>query len=1456
MRLPCHTGVNASTPTEKMLRGFTDDLRNNATSISNEGCIEIDKIPFSSYAVYIYFSRDTTNNQNTTDKAFSAYEVNNKLYAGTGTKTSEVSSVGGWGAVDLSKLVNGKNSLVVEGQTAETLRIYASAYCSVDGVTAGRSGTDARGCIAGLQIVNTEGYQRFDYSSDGVVTKKLSEMGPTSGDSAVVRVILASGSTLEIDGTYTLAGLDVVSEGAVTIKATAEALANIESVNVLEVIGGAALEFSNGTDLANRSKFIGLETVKKVGSEAYSTTTEGFANQQLIVAEGTASLDVNLTSTIATADKPMTVTGKGALLEIICTDSSRTRIPSGGTIRAEDGATFKLHAVNPFPDHQRPYIELDNATFKVDCYSGSHMKVNTITMENNASVEFSGTAEAWKDSGVGEGLVIDGTGKGAEASTLPPAQITVLSGTNNKIGYASGAYENAIEMSHNGTIGSGIIEVAASAKLTADVIFKNDLLKKGAGELEMPQARARNTEIQAGKLSLTGVTGDLTQAITGVGTLKLTATGDVTIVEEMSSTLSLEVASGNTITLGVSRPTIASLAEGAKLVITPTAEEIAYGRIVLPKGAGVALSTTNLTVTGDENYTIDPDDGSIVLSLTLPTWKNGSWKDNNEPKVGEDFVIDLGTGGTCTWAQPGGDYGNLVVKGSGTIQFTGSSHIGLTALTLPDDVDVNIEASGSTLRLKGMLSGTASLTWKSGTMKQENGSIIASDYNGSLTLDGGTWQWGNNSGNVNASATFEPIAASVTINTGATLALHPWGSGVQGRNVTNKVQFLAPLILNGGTLHTLDGSYGFASIWVKSNSKLQQNYDGKGMVIQSLFGAADLTFHHTPGDYDNHPAYLAVWNTYEKKDGVAEADSVAFTGKLLMRSNSNNYSAKLHSDATTGFNKALIDLGDRTVYVLTANASAGALIGSGAVESDTAGTERALTIGGYTGEGGAFSGSITNDVKVALAEGGKLNLTGTLGTVSEGTATYERVITLAENSLLSLGLANPTTLTRAIAGTGALNVTGETVTFATTTNPAKEDIVDITVKDGHTLVFADTRATESTPETPEGQVLAEGSSVTVEAGGVLELKDGLAYITIGGAGKVLVTGDYLFGAGGQNNTLEAPVEIKEGATLGIRAWAPSTTGNINAIPSLTVNGTLEQNSGDLVPSLTIASTSKLSGKGTISLATTFEDGAMLDTVLADGTSAIGENALEITGAITYGDKLKVNLADEPADTPVKVLAKTGAVAPTSAEVYVNGVLNKAYGVVTAEANDGLYVAKIIDKGVLPVAPTEDTSAEIKVGNDTVKIEKAAYDKLLDAIPGGTTVTSIRVVAAFEDDKVPTAQEVQDAINALEHIEGIVSVKDGVATISYVFGITSIEVVDRAAESPSVKITVEAKNADTNLKILTTPQLVIAGDKDETPIEGATVAENTTSKVWTFTVPISSLYDADGNPKIFDVLLKK
>lgn len=137
------SGQAISTLASRLLFGFLDDSNG-----SNHSGVKLANVPFSTYDVYVYFSVDTGSGGLV--NRFPSYEVNGTFYRGDGTKTVSVASNQAWGTAALDTLTDGINTLIVRNQSARDLIIRSAIYTAGQSHVAG-----TRGCIAGVQIVNT-----------------------------------------------------------------------------------------------------------------------------------------------------------------------------------------------------------------------------------------------------------------------------------------------------------------------------------------------------------------------------------------------------------------------------------------------------------------------------------------------------------------------------------------------------------------------------------------------------------------------------------------------------------------------------------------------------------------------------------------------------------------------------------------------------------------------------------------------------------------------------------------------------------------------------------------------------------------------------------------------------------------------------------------------------------------------------------------------------------------------------------------------------------------------------------------------------------------------------------------------------------------------------------------------------------------------------------------------------
>lgn len=234
-------GGTPSTGDGQMLKGYLDD--------GNGITINVSGVDFLTYGVYIYCNTDTANGN------FSAKTVNGVSYTWNGTST--VPGSGAWGATGtFGQAVQGTNTLYVDGQTSPSLSITAPSNTS---------GSGTRGCIAGIQIVNTYDGVKISATLDGTASSEwtASQLGSAAWTDAA-------------DGAGTYASINVTNgPGALTIadgetRRTDAILLTGGNLSIsggsLNLSGPGILRAAEGTTLTVSSNVSGNATLDGAGS--------------------------------------------------------------------------------------------------------------------------------------------------------------------------------------------------------------------------------------------------------------------------------------------------------------------------------------------------------------------------------------------------------------------------------------------------------------------------------------------------------------------------------------------------------------------------------------------------------------------------------------------------------------------------------------------------------------------------------------------------------------------------------------------------------------------------------------------------------------------------------------------------------------------------------------------------------------------------------------------------------------------------------------------------------------------------------------------------------------------------------------------------------------------------------------------------------------------------------------
>ncbi len=401
----------------ELLKGYLDD---GGSGVS----INVSGLDYLTYDLYIYGATDTD------DTNFSAKTVNGVSYTGNGTDAA-VTGTDSWGDSDeRGTLAVGTNTLWVEGLTAANLSISSTR-------------TGGRGCIAGIQIVDTYTGTKHTGALTGDATwtatlpnwvnsteaagtyasLSVSEGGTATltldADTSTDAIVLTSGNltiggehalnltgpgtlradsdaTLSIGSTVTLGGdLNVTGDGSVSLLGSAYTLGSLNVSGNLQLqdntaltVNGEVSGFGNimGENVtlhvnqtAGQHLAFGKFTVETV---AGSTQYEGLA---LSAAETAQSIDVKAaTGTelgITSAGGTVTLSGTDGATDV--TISSLTLTGGTTTLQAGEGTTISgTIAANSSYD--------DGEGSPVRTYQATAYRNGSLTVGANTSLTYTG----------------------------------------------------------------------------------------------------------------------------------------------------------------------------------------------------------------------------------------------------------------------------------------------------------------------------------------------------------------------------------------------------------------------------------------------------------------------------------------------------------------------------------------------------------------------------------------------------------------------------------------------------------------------------------------------------------------------------------------------------------------------------------------------------------------------------------------------------------------------------------------------------------------------------------------------------------------------------------------------------------------------------------------------------------------------------------------------------------
>lgn len=241
-------GGTPSTGDSQMLKGYLDD--------GNGVTINVSGLDFLTYGVYIYCNTDTANGN------FSAKTVNGVSYTWNGTST--VAGTAAWGATGTyGTVVEGTNALYVDGQTSSNLVVSSPSNTT---------GSGTRGCIAGIQIVNTYDGVSISATLDGAASSEwtASQLGDAAWtDAAAGAGTYASINVTNGPGALTIADGETRRTDAILLSGGNLAI----SGGALDLSGPGILRAAEGTTLTVSSTLSGAATLDGAGTVIMNGTS-------------------------------------------------------------------------------------------------------------------------------------------------------------------------------------------------------------------------------------------------------------------------------------------------------------------------------------------------------------------------------------------------------------------------------------------------------------------------------------------------------------------------------------------------------------------------------------------------------------------------------------------------------------------------------------------------------------------------------------------------------------------------------------------------------------------------------------------------------------------------------------------------------------------------------------------------------------------------------------------------------------------------------------------------------------------------------------------------------------------------------------------------------------------------------------------------------------------------------
>lgn len=605
------TSANNAHP---FLQGYLDD---GATEGGYGATISVANLPYKAYDVIVYAGYSDSGEHN-----IQPYEVDGTFYRWDDAKqttvaTTDTSAAASWGSLSATP-VYGKNALRVRG------RLRSPSPLFVKGLD--RNGNE-RGGIAALQIVERK-----------LITEDFANaLTALAADTPVYLM-----PTAQIAGDLTLPADAVLDLRNVSWDAPVVSGTLTLGANTMIRLPGGRVEYAIANTIAGETAsvqvFVHDDPEDSVGQLTDDVTISGGTITRPATYEWTgAGTDTNWTTAanwssgvVPGADSEVTVS--------LNADDAKT-------ITLNTAATARLFYISG-PSSGSATLEIVAA----ENVEGAKLTVvdkmfttGNVTVTQNANIGVAGTSQMGDGSPIPANQVVQAgfqvNGTNAKYTVKSGAlEVQVPGSGSGDVSVSNGA---TLEVSAGGTLtaarvvvsyygnatsaASGTLRIAGQATFSTQVAFRNDglTMELAGGTLTTLSVRTFHGLTVSAPSVLKAPDG-LEMSVSGTNSA-LADAGDLTLQGKVvfSSAITadytgeLTVADGATVTLGENRPKL-SVVEGAKVNITPTAEEQATGVVSFVTSMKTLPSAT-FKVEGVDAVTPAVDNGTLTLSWAAST---------------------------------------------------------------------------------------------------------------------------------------------------------------------------------------------------------------------------------------------------------------------------------------------------------------------------------------------------------------------------------------------------------------------------------------------------------------------------------------------------------------------------------------------------------------------------------------------------------------------------------------------------------------------------------------------------------------------------------------------------------------------------------------------------------------------------------------------------------------------